>query len=611
MLKSEDFTFEKWTVSSLGSDMVKKFRENQYINIGQTKRIFDFVFSNLYSEKFSKIVDLNSMMENENSSLSDKNDEANQLKIKLMELCREKYQYEKSNNEKEQETNLLVKTIVQSSENYKSNTENSGILDQHLNIILIEDKLNKKKQVKSKLDKANDRLAMFLNDGGQIQSNECESLIHNFLVNLKNKMTPKKMDSLNENFNFRCANKISKISFKEFLKSFDSKLTNETNRLDHIIDEKNLQNEVDLLKYQKSKEFLISNVQSLENAIDQELLNLVVLTSQSHQFNSEIKLFNRQTDQLLKNLKNYQICKYYREYFNLNGRYFKSHITLKKIQSEFIELSSIFELLKNEKDFYRTSFLAITQNFDRIKKLEASIHEKQLELEDLHNDNLEFFNQNFQFNQNRIKISCEQLVEILRNFNSNNPFSNSTSRNDSTCFNNSKLMNQFKLLKLNLSQLSNQQQPQEILNDFKLDILIDTLGVNEFIRAKCFIFSYLLEDYLSLIKQIKLINSCDQQRLTNQEAKNLVNNMLALLNDCNEFDQNQINKYFGLLNAKSQQVIQTFKALQKIEDLVHIWKTQPGVYECPLENYTVNSKNLDYYTAYIHELISQNSRVLY
>lgn len=72
-----------------------------------------------------------------------------------------------------------------------------------------------------------------------MRKDECENLIHNFNMTIKNTKsgnTPRKYDSiLGESLSSRCTKKLNKLSIKECLKYFDSKIQEESVKIRFLI----------------------------------------------------------------------------------------------------------------------------------------------------------------------------------------------------------------------------------------------------------------------------------------------------------------------------------------------------------------------------------------
>ncbi|RNA01654.1 hypothetical protein BpHYR1_051382 [Brachionus plicatilis] len=595
-LKFQENTLEKWAEKELGLENVKQIRDNPYIN-GDAKRVLDYIFENFYDPQFSKIIGLNlaldegSKLDETKLSFNDEDLDFVALKIRYLELRKEKYDLEKKNSDKEQNTNVVIGSMMEK-QSSKSSIDNFNFLKKNMELTLIEDDFEKKKNLKTKIDKANKKLYSLI-DKPTIEYSEIDNLVHDF----KFKHT-KDCDSNDEKLNL--------LTLAEYFEFFDSKTSDDISKLNHILDGQALINEVDLIKYQNTNEFTLSNVQSLNDAINQELLNMIVLNSQSFQYETK-KVENDKTyEMLLKNLKNNRISKYYRDYRNLYGRYFKSYITLKKVMCEFEQLNSIFEQLKSEKDFYRNSFLAITKRFDRIKSMELRIHEKQIDIEDVFNENLNFFNKKFQLDFDKIKISWDQLVDILRVFITSNSLMNS-SRNDSTCQFNDSRLSKIELYKQNMDQLLNNDQNKQNDFDLRINLFGDLLKLKKAGKAKSFLVTFFSEIFHDIANKTKMIADINEQRTLSHDIEKSFGDLNILLNNCKETDKCQMTTFYDLMVEKIRACEQNSSLMLELKDLVSKWFNQPAAYECPLENYTVNSKNLDYYMGFMSELIKERS----
>lgn len=122
------------------------------------------------------------------------------------------------------------------------------------------------------------------------------------------------------------------------------------------------------------------------------------------------------------------------------------------------------------------------------------------------------------------------------------------------------------------------------------------------------LFSKLLENYLSLMSQVKSINSTGEDHLSNQEAKKLIGDLKKQINQCVEIDKENIHRYYTRILEKCAECNEKSKNMQKMEAILNVWWTQPAAYECFLENFNVNSKPLDYYLNYIDEMVAQSNR---
>lgn len=75
--------FETWVSQELGADMIKRLKENTYVNYGPQKAIFQFLFENVYSKKSALLANLNTSREcdPEKAATMAKDARCNQLKV--------------------------------------------------------------------------------------------------------------------------------------------------------------------------------------------------------------------------------------------------------------------------------------------------------------------------------------------------------------------------------------------------------------------------------------------------------------------------------------------------------------------------------------------------
>lgn len=75
--------FEKWISQELGADMVKKLKENTYLNYGPQKNIFQYLFENVHSKKSATLANLNTSRECDPEKVASmaQNARCNQLKV--------------------------------------------------------------------------------------------------------------------------------------------------------------------------------------------------------------------------------------------------------------------------------------------------------------------------------------------------------------------------------------------------------------------------------------------------------------------------------------------------------------------------------------------------
>lgn len=75
--------FETWVSQELGADMIKRLKENTYVNYGPQKAIFQFLFENVYSKKSALLANLNTSREcdPERVAIMAKDARCNQLKV--------------------------------------------------------------------------------------------------------------------------------------------------------------------------------------------------------------------------------------------------------------------------------------------------------------------------------------------------------------------------------------------------------------------------------------------------------------------------------------------------------------------------------------------------
>lgn len=484
-----------------------------------------------------RVIDLNLALDDNfysNQSkltLCEENLEFLALKIRYLELKNDKFISEKNNLENEQEMNVLTKNKIIAKQ---SLNENFSVFKKNMELMLIEDELDKKRLLLKKINSATEQLYSFSEKKNieSVETNELDSFI-------KYKYTNE--CEINDQ-------KLNTPKLADYLEYFESKSKYENAKLDNILDGHALKNEVDLLKYQNTNEFSLSNVLSINDAINQELLNMIVLNSQSYQYETNKNKNDHNYEIIFKILKKNRIRKYYRDYLGLYGRYFKSNITLKKKLCEFNQLYSIFEQLKSEKDFYRESFLVITKRFDRIKNMELQIHEKQIAIEDILNENFIFFNQKFQLDFDKIRISWEQLIDIFRNLISSNAFIN-TLKID---FPNEPRHNKIDQYKLSIFQLLSNDESKNDDFEKRFKLVKEILSLKNTGKAKSFIISIFIELFLDITSKIKTINKINEQRITTRDIENSFEDLKNSLDNCKEADKNQISAFFGLFVEKIQ-----------------------------------------------------------
>lgn len=469
------------------------------------------------------------------------------LKIRYLELKQEKFILEKKNIENDLEINIITKNIIEN-QSSKSSNENFNVLKKNMELMLTEDELDKKKLLMTKISNTTEQLNSFL------AKKNIESTEKNDLDSFLKYNYTKECELNYQNLN------LSK--FADYFEFFDSKSKYEIVKLNQILDGQALKNEVDLLKYQNTSEFTYSNVLSLNDAINQELLNIIVLNSQSYQYETNKDKNDQKYEILLKILKKNRISKYYRDYLGLYGRYFKSYITLKKILCEFNQLYAIFEQLKSEKDFYRNSFLAISKRFDRIKNMELQIHKKHIEIEDILIENFSFFNQKFPLDLDKIKISWDQLIDIFRNYVSSNVIVN-TSKNDSNCLSETR-QNKIEQYKSSIYQLLNNNESKDDYFEIRIKLVEDLFSSKSYGKAKSFMMSIFYELFLDISSKIKSINKNKEQRISSHDIEISFRDLNNLLSDCNEVDKYQVVGFFDLMVEKIQYCEQNSNYMQEV-----------------------------------------------
>lgn len=264
----------------------------------------------------------------------------------------------------------------------------------------------------------------------------------------------------------------------------------------------------------------------------------------------------------------------------LYRRFIKSYLSLKRLESNLIELKSSLEIYQNETDHLKNESYILQDKYNKLKELELFIHRNQLKLEELSKSNNQTLMSKLQVALNQYKSFADSLLESIRYFNSSQTSNNFNDLSMSSTISSNlinkqypntniqKSFEQFKLKYQNqlLLKLAN-DNGNSILQNSDIKTMMENLSIETTFKSSNYLFIELIEKYNQLIKETQLINSMSENMRKFNITLNVSSELKKSLLNSMKIDKTYYDLYFNLIENRYHECLSrksNFKAVKFI-----------------------------------------------